>query len=95
MDYHIEITCGIHGWMKGFVRSFDHPYAALTKVGSDAAKGVYQDKKDAAFGHLRDQGVPVGAKVTLKVWHEALGLIETRKITLAKANPLDFEARQK
>lgn len=29
-DYAITVKCGIHPWMKGWVRVFDHPYFAVT-----------------------------------------------------------------
>lgn len=29
-QYPIEVKCDIHGWMKAYVRVFDHPYFALT-----------------------------------------------------------------
>jgi hypothetical protein len=29
-EYQITISCGIHPWMKGWVRVFDHPYFAVT-----------------------------------------------------------------
>jgi hypothetical protein len=29
-QYQITISCGIHPWMKGWVRVFDHPYYAVT-----------------------------------------------------------------
>ena len=77
------------------MRAFEHPYAALTKVGQDAEKKVYQDKKDKDFGTYEIKGVPVGAKVTLKAWHEKLGMLESRQITLEKDNKIDFEAPKK
>lgn len=30
--YPISVSCGIHPWMKGYVRVFDHPYFAVTKA---------------------------------------------------------------
>jgi len=37
----VLISCNIHGWMKGYVRIFDHPYYAVTdKEGMFEIKGV-------------------------------------------------------
>lgn len=37
----VLISCNIHGWMKGYVRIFDHPYYAVTdKEGNFEIKGV-------------------------------------------------------
>src|SRR5262249_41385609 len=26
----VSVSCTIHGWMKGYIRVFDHPYFAVT-----------------------------------------------------------------
>jgi hypothetical protein len=39
----IVVTCGIHTWMRGWVRVFDHPYFAITD-----ADGKFEIKKAPA-----------------------------------------------
>jgi len=82
----ITVSCSIHNWMRGCMRAFNHPYAALTKVGENAEKAVYQDKAAPDFGTYEITGVPVGAKVTLVAWHETLGVLEKREVTLKEKN---------
>jgi len=37
----VLVSCNIHGWMKGYIRIFDHPYYAVTdKEGKFEIKGV-------------------------------------------------------
>jgi hypothetical protein len=55
----IAVSCSIHTWMNGWVRVFDHPYAAIT------------DKQ----GNYKIEGVPTGTKLNIIAWHEAAGLI--------------------
>jgi plastocyanin len=43
----VNVTCNIHGWMKGFIRVFDHPYYAVTKP-----DGTFEIK-DAPAGKFR------------------------------------------
>jgi hypothetical protein len=86
----LEVVCNIHPWMRGFLRPYDHPYAAVTHVGSsapDAKPVVYQNRKDPKFGTYEITGVPVGATVTLRVWHEKLQEFSPpRKVTLKAVN---------
>jgi hypothetical protein len=42
-DFPISISCGIHPWMKGWARVFDHPYYAVTD-----ADGNFEIKKAPA-----------------------------------------------
>ncbi|HLW64742.1 MAG TPA: hypothetical protein VKS79_05430 [Gemmataceae bacterium] len=48
--------CDIHGWMKSYVLSFDHPYVAKTNE----------------KGQFEISNVPAGADLTLKAWQEDL-----------------------
>ncbi len=91
----LTVVCNIHPWMKGHLRAFDHPYAALTRVGENLEKKVYQDRKDANFGTYEIKGVPVGATVTLHAWHESLGPLGSRKITLKPEQTENFTAAPK
>jgi plastocyanin len=43
----VNVTCNIHGWMKGYIRVFDHPYFAVTD-----ADGKFEIK-DAPVGDYR------------------------------------------
>ncbi|MGL4555672.1 MAG: hypothetical protein ACRC33_31270 [Gemmataceae bacterium] len=94
----VQISCGVHPWMRGYIRAFSHPYAAITRVGADLEKKVYEDKAAKDFGEYEIKNVPVGAKVKLKVWHEALGFLtkpEGEEITIAKEQTKDFTAQKK
>jgi len=65
----VVITCDIHGWMKGYVRVFDHPYFALSD-----ANGTFEIKNapagkfrmmvwhDTGFGPGLREGTPVVIK---------------------------------
>jgi hypothetical protein len=53
----IYLKCNVHGWMRGVVRVFDHPYATVTDM-----DGNYEIK-----------GAPAGAELNIVVWHEAAG----------------------
>src|SRR5262249_48947871 len=70
-DSETTVSCGVHPWMRGYLRVFPHPYAAVTSVGAKAGK--FQDRTDAKFGTYVIKGAPVGATVTLKAWHEVIG----------------------
>ncbi|MBY0230581.1 MAG: hypothetical protein K2W96_14950 [Gemmataceae bacterium] len=95
-DDPIVIGCNIHPWMKGYARSFEHPYAAVSRVGGDIPKKVYQNRKAEDFGTFKIEGVPVGAKVTLKAWHETLGVFFTKEIAaLKKDNTEEIAAQPK
>jgi hypothetical protein len=95
---YVTISCGVHPWMKGYIRVFDHPYAALTSVGGDIKKKEYEDMKDPKVGTYEIKGVPVGAKVRIVAWHEELGFLTPaagEEITLQADNTKDFEAKMK
>jgi len=51
----IELRCSLHKWMVGYIRAFDHPYAAITNP-----DGTFELKN-----------VPAGVAVTVQAWHEA------------------------
>jgi hypothetical protein len=51
----VVLKCNVHPWMSGFVRVFDHPYAAVTD-------------KD---GNFKIENVPAGAELHVVVWHES------------------------
>lgn len=94
----IPLSCSIHPWMRAYVRSMNHPYAAVSRVGADLKAKVYENRKAADFGTYEITGVPVGAKVRLKAWHEGVGWLTDPKgeeITLGKAQEKDFEAKLK
>jgi hypothetical protein len=59
----IKIQCGIHGWMRGWVRAFDHPYVAITD-------------KD---GNYEIKNVPAGAEVNIVAWHESANYLKDAK----------------
>ena len=52
----IPMGCDIHGWMKGYVLSFDHPYVAKTNE----------------KGQFEIPNVPAGADLTFMAWQEEL-----------------------
>ncbi|MFM7152398.1 MAG: hypothetical protein ACKO23_21430, partial [Gemmataceae bacterium] len=71
----VSVSCDIHGWMKAWIRVFDHPFAAVSSVGSDLKNRKWEDEKSPAFGTFEIRGVPVGARVRLFAWHEELGFL--------------------
>jgi len=89
----VAISCDIHKWMRAYVRAFTHPYAAVTSVGAEPAKKVWENLDSANVGTYEIEGVPVGAKVKLYVWHEKEGfLVNGKDLTLKKENVENFEA---
>lgn len=94
----ISVGCDVHKWMSAYLRAFDHPYAAVSSVGGDVKKKVWEDGKSPAFGTYEIKGVPVGATVKLFVWHEKLGYLTGQKgkdLTLKKENVEDVKAALK
>src|SRR5262249_27477497 len=59
----VTVQCDIHPWMNAYVWVFDHPYAAVTKVG--------KDEGDETYGTYEIKNVPTGVKVKINAWHEA------------------------
>jgi hypothetical protein len=56
----IQYKCTIHGWMKGYVRIFDHPYAAVTDAdGKFVIKNAPVGKYRIVFWH--ENGLRGGA----------------------------------
>jgi hypothetical protein len=102
-DNPITVSCNVHTWMRSYVLARDHPYAAVSSVGAkkldakDHKQKVYEDLNDEKFGTFRIEGVPVGAKVRLKAWHEKIGYITPRdgkEITIT-AGPMDVSEHVK
>jgi hypothetical protein len=97
----ITVSCGVHGWMRGYIRTFDHPYAAVSSVGanlSDAKNRVFENDKDPNFGSFEIKGVPIGAKVRLFAWHEELKHLlgnSGEEITIEPAMEKVIEAKLK
>jgi hypothetical protein len=58
----VTISCGIHPYMHGYARVFDHPWAAVSKV--------TEDPKAKDFGTFEIKGLPAGVPVRLFAWHE-------------------------
>lgn len=72
----ISITCSIHTWMNAKLLTFDHPYFAVSK-------------EDGSF---EIKNAPVGEELTIWLWHEATGKVESQKITAKKGdNTIDLE----
>lgn len=63
-----EIGCRNHPWMRCYLRTFDHPYAAL----SQAEPRVKRD--DPTFGAYEIKNTPVG-KMRIFAWHEKAGYL--------------------
>jgi hypothetical protein len=91
----ITISCGVHPWMRGYIRSHSHPYAAISRVGMNAEKAIYEDPDAADFGTFEIRNLPVGVKVKFKAWHEALGMLKEIELTTAKEQTVDVEARKR
>jgi hypothetical protein len=94
----ITVSCGIHTWMKAYIRAFDHPYAAVTSVGGDLKAHKYEDPKSPKYGTYEITGVPVGAKVRIFAWHEDMEHLAGatgRELTIKKENVENFEAKPK
>jgi len=91
----ITISCNIHGWMTAYARAFDHPYAAVSSVGGQPEKKIWENLDSPDVGKYKITGVPVGAKVRLFAWHERAGMLNGssgEEITLEKSTKKDFAA---
>jgi len=80
----VEVKCSIHPWMKAYVWSFPHPFAAVTN-----------DK-----GEFTIENAPAGVKVRIVAWHEAAEFINGgaagEEITLKEGEQTkDFEVTAK
>jgi len=96
----ISISCSIHGWMRAYVGVYDHPFVALSSVGADLPKKVYENRKNDKFGAYRIEGAPLGQKVLIKAWHEKLGYLnqngaEGQEITLTESLEVNFTAKNR
>src|SRR5262249_53049648 len=69
----VVVACDVHGWMRSYIRVFDHPYAAVSSVGRDEAAKKWEDMGSPKVGEWELKSCPVGAKVKLFAWHETLG----------------------
>src|SRR5262249_19695053 len=96
----ITISCQIHGWMSGYARAYDHPYAAVTlgydpKVKDHKAANFFLKKDDPRYGTYEIKDVPAGAKVRVIAWHPKAGYLGkstgVEKTLAAGDNEQDFE----
>lgn len=72
----INFQCNVHGWMKGYARVFDHPYAAVTD----------------ADGNFTLKNVPAGSKLKLMYWHESMKAPQSMEIEVKEGkNPQDID----
>jgi len=84
----VTVACSIHPWMKGYIRIFNHPYAAVSVVG--------KEDKDEAYGTYEIKGVPAGATVRIFAWHEKAGMLGEPKgqsVKLEKESKVDFSMK--
>jgi hypothetical protein len=97
----VVVACDVHGWMRGYIRVFDHPYAAVSSVGRDVKAKKWEDMSAADVGTFELKGVPVGAKVKFFAWHENLGFINDggqngKDMTIGETNePMTITAKGK
>ena len=63
-----KLNCNVHNWMGGYIWSFDHPFATVTK-------------DDGSF---EIKNAPAGTELTLMVWHESMKKPMEKKVTLDK-----------
>lgn len=70
----VTFACNVHGFMKGFARVFDHPFAAVSS-------GDTKDAKE--FGAYEIKNAPTGAELEVVYWHESMDKPKVlEKITL-------------
>jgi len=66
----VSVSCNIHGWMKGWVRVFDHPYYAVTdKEGKFEIKGAPAGNYNLVVWHESSgwgPGGKMGTAITIK-----------------------------
>ncbi len=77
----VSVTCTIHGWMKGYVRVFDHPYFAVTdKDGkfefSAPPPGKYKIWYWSDTGYKDGADGANGFPITIKAGENDLGKVE-------------------
>jgi len=98
----IEITCGVHPWMKGYIGVYAHPFVAISSTGGDLKAKKYEDLGNPNFGSFEIKGVPVGTKVKVKAWHERAKIFLNgaevgpagQEIELTPEMTLSFTAKQ-
>ncbi len=94
----VTVSCDVHGWMRAYIRVFDHPYAAVSSAGADPKSKKWEDLNSPEVGTWEIKGVPVGAKVKLFAWHEALGFLgakDGQDLTIKDANDdITFTAKK-
>ncbi|MBM3997298.1 MAG: hypothetical protein FJ303_24590 [Planctomycetes bacterium] len=75
----MSLSCSMHGWMNGYIVTFDHPYFAVTK----------------ADGKFKIENVPVGAKLSVLYWHEVTKerTVTTHTITEGE-NKIDIKIKK-
>lgn len=78
----ISVSCSIHGWMKAWIRVFDHPYFAVTKAdGSFEIKNAPAGKYSLVIWH-EGVGWVQGGKNGVPVTIKAGGEVDLGKINL-------------
>jgi hypothetical protein len=94
-----EVACTIHGWMRGYIRTFDHPYATVSL--SESTKPKAAKPGDDSFGTFEIKNTPVG-KLRIIAWHETgvylnKGGAEGEEITVKEGAPTEksFELEAK
>lgn len=72
----LNISCSVHGWMTAKLLTFDNPYFDVSK-------------EDGSF---EIKNAPIDEELTIWMWHEAKGKIESQKIKLKKGdNTVELE----
>ena len=75
----LSIGCTKHTWMTGTLKTFDHPFFAVT--GKD---GTFEIKN-----------VPVGVEVTIKTWHKEAADADKTETFKAGDNSVEFKIKAK
>jgi hypothetical protein len=70
----VDVSCDKHTWMNAKILTFDHPFFAVT-----------DEKGDFEIKH-----VPTGVPVTVKYWHEDIGIKDAAKDQTFKAAENDL-----
>jgi plastocyanin len=71
-----ELACDVHRWMRAYLPITDHPFFDVT--GDD--------------GKFVIEGVPAGKTVTVRAWHETLG-VQTKKVKAGDKVTFTFVGR--
>jgi hypothetical protein len=75
----LSIGCTKHTWMTGTLKTFDHPFFAVT-----SKDGTYEFKN-----------VPVGVEVAIKTWHKDAAEVSKTETFKAGDNSVDFKVKSK